>query len=330
MKLPRRRFLHLTAGAAALPALSRVAWGQTAYPTRPITMVVGFAAGGPTDTAVRILAEGMRASLGQNVIIENVTGANGSVGVGRVARAAGDGYTLIAGGWDTHVMNAALYPLSYNVVQDFEPISLFRSAPYLILSRSTIPANDVQGLVAWLKANPNNASAGSNGAGSPQQVSGLLFQNLTGTRFPFVPYRGSGPAMQDLVAGQIDLMFESPTNALPNARAGRIKAYAVMAKNRLAAAPDIPTADEAGLPGLYFSYWGGLWAPKGTPKDIIAKLDAAIVDALADPSVRSRLTALGLEIFPREQQTPEALAALQKAEIEKWWPIIKAANIKGE
>jgi tripartite-type tricarboxylate transporter receptor subunit TctC len=210
-------------------------------------------------------------------------------------------------------MNGALYPLSYDVVRDLEPISAFRSALYLILSSSAIPANDVEGLIAWLKANPDKASAGSNGPGSPQQVSGLLFQKLTGTRFPFVPYRGSGPAMQDLVAGQIDLMFESPTNALPNVRAGRIKSYAVMAKNRLAAAPDILTVDEAGLPGLYFSYWGGLWAPKKTPKNIIAKLNAAVVDALADPSVRSRVAALGLDIFPREQQTPEALAALQKA-----------------
>jgi tripartite-type tricarboxylate transporter receptor subunit TctC len=329
MKLPRRRLLRLAAGAAVLPAASRIARAQT-YPSRPVTLIVGFAAGGPTDTVVRILAEGMRASLHQNVIIENVTGANGSLGVGRVARASGDGYTLSAGGWDTHVMNGALYPLSYDVVQDFESIALLRSAPYLILSSLAIPANDLQGLIAWLKAYPDKASAGSNGPGSPQQVSGLLFQKLTGARFPFVPYRGSGPAMQDLVAGQIDLMFESPTNALPNARAGRIRSYAVMAKNRLAAAPDILTVDEAGLPGLYFSYWGGLWAPKSTPKNIIVKLNAAVVDALADPSVRSRLTALGLEIFPREQQTPEALASLQKAEIEKWWPIIKAANLKGE
>jgi len=330
MKLPhRRQFLHLAASAAVLPAVPRVASAQ-AFPSRPITMIVGFAAGGPTDTTVRILAEGMRASLGQNVIIENVTGANGSLGVGRVARAAGDGYSLSAGGWDTHVMNGALYPLSYDVVRDFEPISLFRSAPFLILSSSAIPANDIEGLVAWLKAHPDKASAGSNGPGSPQQVSGLLFQNLTGTRFPFVPYRGSGPAMQDLVAGQIDLMFESPTNALPHSRAGRIKSYAVMAKNRLTVAPDIPTVDEAGLAGLYFSYWGGLWAPKSTPKNVIARLNAAVVDALANSSVRSRLAALGLDIFPREQQTPEALAALQKAEIEKWWPIIKAANIKGE
>jgi tripartite-type tricarboxylate transporter receptor subunit TctC len=330
MKLPhRRQFLHLAAGAAVLSAMSQIARAQT-YPSRPITIIIGFAAGGPTDTAVRILAERMRVSLGQNVIIENVTGANGSIGVGRVARAAGDGYTTIAGGWDTHVMNGALYPLSYDVVQDFEPISLFRSTPYLILSSNAIPANDIEGLITWLKAHPNKASAGSNGAGSPQQVGGLLFQSLTGTRFPFVPYRGSGPAMQDLVAGQIDLMFESPVNALPHARAGRIKSYAVMAKSRLTAAPDIQTVDEAGLPGLYFSYWGGLWAPKSTPKNTIAKLNAAVVDALADPSVRSSLAALGLEIFPREQQTPEALAALQKTEIEKWWPIIKAANIKGE
>jgi tripartite-type tricarboxylate transporter receptor subunit TctC len=247
-----------------------------------------------------------------------------------VARALADGYTLAFGGWDTHVTNGALYPLSYDVVKDFEPIALDRSVPYVIVSSNAVPAADVKGLIAWLKENPGKISAGSNGAGSPQQVSGLLFQNLTGTRFPFVPYRGSGPAMQDLVSGQITLMFESSLNVLPHARAGRIKAYAVMAKTRIGGAPDLPTSDEVGLPGLYFSYWGGVWAPKGTPKPVITKLNSAFVDALTDPLIRSRLSDLGVEIPSSDQLTPQALASLQRIEIEKWWPIIKGANLKPE
>jgi len=318
--------------AAALAAVLGIFGSATAqvYPSRPITMVVAFAAGGPTDTSARVLAERMRASLGQPVVIENVTGANGSIGVGRVARAAPDGYMLSMGGWTENVVNAAIYSLAYDVVKDFEPISLIRGSSYLILAKSAVPANDVGGLIAWLNANSDKASAGTGGVGSAAHVAGAFFQNVTGTRFQFVPYRGSGPAMNDLLAGQIDMMIESPVTSLPQVRAGRIKAYAVKAKSRLASAPDIPTVDEAGLPGFYFSYCGGLWAPKGTPKDVISKLNAAVVDALADPNVRLRFADLGLDIPPREQQTPEALGALQKAEIEKWWPIIKAANIKGE
>jgi tripartite-type tricarboxylate transporter receptor subunit TctC len=330
MTIPRRRFLRLAAGAVAMPAVARVAHAQT-YPSRPITMVVPFAAGGPTDTIGRIMGERMRASLGQTVIIENVTGAAGSIGVGRVAKAAPDGYTVSIGHWSTHVVNGAIYQLNYDVLNDFEPVSLVvTQAPQLAVVKKTLPVNNVKELIAWLKANPDKASQGTAGAGSASHVSGVYFQKQTGTSFQFVPYRGTGPAMQDLVAGQIDLMFDQASNSLPQVRNGTVKAFAVTAKERLATAPDIPTMDEAGLPGFYISVWHALWLPKGTPKEIVTKLNAAVVDALADPAVRKRLDDLGQGMPAREQQTPEVLFAHHKAEIEKWWPIIKAANIKGE
>jgi tripartite-type tricarboxylate transporter receptor subunit TctC len=298
------------------------------YPSRPITLVVPFPAGGSTDAVGRIVAERMRASLGQPVIIENVGGAGGSIGVGRVVRATPDGYTLDIGQWDTHVANGATFPLSYDVVKDFAPVALLSSNPFLILAKKAMPADDLKGLIAWLKANPDKASQAIPTAGS--HVAGLLFQKETGTRFAFVPYRGGGPAIQDLVAGQIDLMIIQAAVALSQVRAGAIKAYAVTAKSWFAAAPDIPTVDEAGLPGVHISGWFALFAPKDTPKNVISRLNSAVVEALADPNVRARLANLGQEIFAPDQQTPEALAAYHKAEIEKWWPIIKAANIKGE
>jgi tripartite-type tricarboxylate transporter receptor subunit TctC len=300
------------------------------YPSRPITMVVPFPPGGPLDTVARITAEAMRVSLGQPVIIENVAGAAGSLGVGRVARAAGDGYTLSVGFVGTHVINGATYALQYDLLKDFEPISLIASNSWLIVAKKAMPADDLKDFIAWLKANPDKASQGTIGAGSPHHVAGIFFQKETGTRFQFVPYRGAAPAMQALVAGQIDMIIDSPTIAMPQVRAGNIKGYAVAAKSRLATAPNIPTVDEAGLPGFYVSSWSGLWAPKGTPKDIIAKLNTSVVRGLADTTVRSRFADNGMEVFPREQQTPEALRAHQKAEIEKWWPIIKEAGIKTE
>jgi len=293
-------------------------------------MIVPLAAGGPTDTIARIIAEGLRSSLGQPVIIENVTGAAGSIGVGRVARAAPDGYIISIGQWGTHVTNGAIYSLPYDLFEDFAPVSWIATGSQLVVSKNAIPAMDLKELIAWLKANPDKASLGTAGVGSPQHIAGIYFQNMTGTRFQFVPYRGVAPAMQDLLAGQIDLMIDQATNSLPQVRSGKIRVYAVASRSRVAAAPDIPTVDEAGLPGYYISIWHGLWVPKGTPKEIVAKLNATVVDVLANPIVRERLAKIVQDVPPRDRQTPEALGALQKAEIEKWWPIIKAANIKPE
>jgi len=301
-----------------------------AFPTRPLTMIVPFAPGGPTDTIGRIVAERMRAPLGQPVIIENVSGAGGSIGVGRVVRAAPDGYTISIGNSSSHVFNGAIYSLQYDLLNDLEPVALLCSQPLLIVAKKAMPADDLKRLIAWLQANPDKASQGTPGAGTAAHITGAFFQKQTGTRFAFVPYRGTGPAMNDLIAGHIDLIIDQTSNSMPQVKAGTIKAYAVTAKERLASAPDIPTVDEAGLPGLYISVWYGLWAPKGTPKEIIARLNAAAVEAMADPAVRTRMDTFGLEIPPRDQQSAEALSALQKAEIEKWWPIVKAAHITGE
>jgi len=330
MKLPRRNFLHLAAGAAALPVVPRFALAQ-AYPTRPITVIVPFAAGGPTDAVGRLLAERMRGALGQSVTVENSSGAAGTIGVGRVARAVPDGYTLSLGIWGTHVVNGAIYTLQYDIVKDFEPVALIsRESSTIIIAKKTTPAKDLRELIEWLKVSHGRPLFGTGGVGSPGHIGGVLFQNLTGAPFQFVHYRGAAPVMQDLVAGHLDMAISSPTTVLPQVRAGLIKAYAVTAKSRLSAAPEIPTVDEVGLPGMYISVWFALWAPKGTPTDVIAKLNSAVRRALADPSMGSRLADLGQEIFPPDQQTPEALAALQKADIEKWWPIIRAANVKGE
>jgi tripartite-type tricarboxylate transporter receptor subunit TctC len=306
--------------------------GATAqsYPARPITIVVPFAAGGPLDAMARVMGDRMGRSLGQQVIIENVVGAGGSTGVGRVVRAPPDGYTVSIGHWSTHVVNGAIYDLSYDLLKDLEPVARLPSNPQFIVSKKSVPAGNLKELIAWLKANESKVTAGTAGAGSASHVAGVYFQTMTGTHFPFVPYRGTGPAMNDLIGGQIDLIVDQTSNSMPQVKAGTIKAYAVTAKERLAAAPDIPTVDEAGVPGLYISVWYGLWVPKGTPKDIIARLNAAAVEAMADPAVRTRMDTFGLEIPPRDQQSAQALGALQKAEIEKWWPIIKAAHITGE
>jgi tripartite-type tricarboxylate transporter receptor subunit TctC len=329
MRPPRREFLQLAAAAAALPLVSRAVAAQ-AFPSRPVTIIVPYPAGGPADAVGRIMADGMRAPLGQPVIIENVGGASGSIGVGRVARAAPDGHTLVLGNWASNVLNGAIFALQYDLLNDFAPVARLGNEPLLIVARKAMPANDLKELIAWLKANPDAATQGTAGPGSVSHVAGVFFQKETGTRFRFVSYRGLGPAMQDLVAGQIDMVMPTAAIGVPQARGGTIKAYAVTDKRRLAAALDIPTADEAGLPGFHTTNWHGLWGPKGTPKDVIAALNAAVVAALADPAVRSRLGNLGLDITSPPEQTPEALGAHQKAEAEKWWPIIKAANIKAE
>jgi tripartite-type tricarboxylate transporter receptor subunit TctC len=319
----------LIIAVACLAALSvGTAARAQVYPARPLTMVVPFAADGPNDAIARTLAAHMQSFLGQPVMIENVDGAAGSIGTGRLARAAPDGYALGIGYGGTHVANGALYTLGYDVVSDFAPISLLVESPLLIVANKAMPANDLKELVGWLKQNPDKASSAVPGSGS--HVASVFFQRETATRFRLVPYRGAGPAIQDLAGGRLDMAMLNVGPALPQVRSGAIKAYAVTAQRRLAAAPDIPTVDEAGFPGLYSSVWFGFWAPAKTPKDMIARLNAATVAALADPAVRARLADLAQDIFPREQQTPEALAALQKSEIAKWWPIIKAAGIKGE
>jgi tripartite-type tricarboxylate transporter receptor subunit TctC len=300
------------------------------YPSRPISMVVPFAAGGPVDTIARLIAVPMGKTLGQTVLVENTTGAAGTIGVGRVARAAPDGYTLSIGHWSTHVINGAIYPLQYDLLRDLEPLAMIATNPLLIVANPAVPARDLKELIAWLKANPGKGSLGTAGVGSGSHMGGLYFQKATGTEFAYIPYRGTGPALQDLVGGHIQFMVDQASNSLPHVRSGKIRAYAVTAKSRLSSAPDIPTVDEAGLPGLYISVWYGIWAPKGTPRDIVDKLNAAIVAALTDTTVRQRLADLGQEIPPRDQQTPAALGALHKAEIEKWWPIVKAAGIKPE
>ena len=329
MKKSAERTLLIAMALAASCAIADNAAAQV-YPSRPVTMVVPFPAGGSTDTIGRVMADGMRASLGQTIIIENVGGASGNIGVGRVARAAPDGYTLILGSWPTHVLNAAIFTLPYDPLNDFEPVSLVAAQPLFIIAKKAMPAKDLAELIAWLKANPDKATQGTAGTGGASHLAGVFFQKATGTRYQLVPYRGSAPAMQDLLAGQIDMMIDLAASSTPHVRAGNVKAYAVTSKTRLAAAPDVPTVDEAGLPGYYVSSWHAIWVPKATPKPVIAKLNAAVVDALADPTVRKRLADVGQDIFPREQQTPEALSAYHKAEIEKWWPLVKAANIKVE
>jgi tripartite-type tricarboxylate transporter receptor subunit TctC len=323
-----RALFSLMAIALAAIGFSRAT--AQPYPSRPITMVVPLAAGGPLDTIARILAEPMRLSLGQPVIVENVTGAAGTIGTGRVARAAPDGYTFGMGFLGTLVLNGAVYSLPYDVVKDIDPIALISSNPHVIVANAALPATNLHELIAWLKLNADKASAGTAGAGTTTHLGGLLFQQSAGVRFQLVPYRGAAPALQDVMAGQINLMVDVASDSLPFLQGGKIKAFAVTASTRLVSAPQIPTVDEAGLPGFYMSTWYGLFGPKGLPGDVLGKLNAATVRALADGAVRRRLADLGLDIAPRDQQTPQALATLQHAEIEKWWPIIKAANIKPE
>ena len=327
MNLPRRQVLRLMICIGVMLAGPERVYAQS-FPSRPITMVAPFPAGGAVDTIGRLIAERMQESLGQPVIVENVTGASGSVGPGRVARAESDGYTLSLGTSSTHVLNGATMALPYDVVKDFEPVALLSSQPLMIVARKDMPANNLKELIVWLQSNQDKATQGTTGPGNMVHFAGALFQETTNTRFAFVPYRGTNLAMQDLVAGRIDMIFDLASLSIPLVRAGTIKAYSVLAKERLAAAPDVPTVDEAGLPGFYISIWMGLWAPSGTSASVVGKLNAAVADAMANQTVRARLHDLGHELFPREQQTPRALAELQKSEVAKWWPIVKAAGVK--
>jgi tripartite-type tricarboxylate transporter receptor subunit TctC len=329
MRLARRKFLHLASGAVAASSYTGSALALD-YPTRPITIVVPFAAGGATDVLARVLSDPMSKALGQTMIVENLTGAAGSIGVTRVVRATADGYTLSIGTLTTHVLIGGLYKLDFDLLNDLTPIAELAYEPLLICVKNSLPVHNLQELIAWLKANPGKASVGIPGAGSTGNLAGIAFQNVTGTTFQFVPYRGDAPAVQDMMAGQIDMMIEPSSNFTAQVLAGTIRAIAVPSKTRLANLPDVPTTDEAGLPGYYASIWFGMWAPKNTPRDVITKLNAAAVAALADESVKARLNKLGQQVATRDLQEPAAFAAFQKSEAEKWWPIIKAANIKVE
>lgn len=312
-----------------LAAISTFAAAQ-AYPSRPITVVVPFAAGGPTDTIARILGDRMARSLGQPVVIENTAGAGGTIAGNRVARATPDGYTVAIGHVGTHVIAGAVQKTSYDVYADFEPIGLACANPQIIVTKMDVPAKDLKELIAWTKANGDKVSSGTGGPGTPSHIMAVYYNKETGSSLQIIHYKGSGPALQDVIAGHIDMTFDQAANALPQVRAGKIKAYAVTSKSRLTSQPDIPTVDEAGLPNFYMSVWHAFWAPKGTPKEVVNRLNAALVETLADPAVQKRLQDLGQELFTREQQTPEALRAWHKAEIDKWWPLIKTAGIKSE
>ncbi len=326
MEILRRRFLALAACVAALAAAS-LATAET-YPSRPVTIIVPFAAGGPTDMVARVIADKMQGPLGQALVIENVAGAGGSIAATRVARATADGYTLEIGNNGSNLLVGALYALPVDIVKDFAPVAELTVNPQIIVSRNTLPAANLKELLAWLKDNQNSVSVGI--AGAVAEVSVVNFETMTGMKFQHVPYRGAAPAIQDLVAGHIDLMVDQLSNSVPQIKAGTVRAYALAARIRSPALPDVPTTDEAGLPGFYGALWHGLWAPKGTPADVIAKLNSAVKQSLADPSVQQKLAAVGQDIVRPDRQTPEGLGAFQRAEMEKWFPIVKAAGIRGE
>jgi tripartite-type tricarboxylate transporter receptor subunit TctC len=319
-----------TAVAAGLSVAVAAPASADDYPSKPITMIVPLAPGGSTDVLARIMAQGIGKQLNQPIIVENTAGAGGVIGVTRAERASPDGYTILFGQWGTNMANGAIYPLDYDLVNDFEPVVLVATQPFFISSRKTLPANSLKDLIGWLKSNGDKTTEGNSGIGSPSHIAGILLQQTLGLHWQMNPYRSAGLSMQDLVAGTIDIELDAPPVTVPQLQGGAIKTYAVAAKNRVAIAPDVPTTDEAGLPGFYFSFWHAIWAPKGTPEAIIAKLNAAAVAALADPDTSKRLVDLGQEIYPRDQQMPQALLAFHKAEIGKWWPIIKAAGIKAQ
>jgi tripartite-type tricarboxylate transporter receptor subunit TctC len=316
-------------GIAVAVSLASTAYADN-YPSRSIVMVAPLSVGGSTDIIGRIMAEGMGRQLGQTIVVENTSGAGGTIGEGRVAHSAPDGYSIAIGQWGTNVANGAIYKLNYDLMKDFEPIGLIATQPFFIATRKDVPANNLKELVAWLQANGDQTNEGHSGVGTPSHVAGLLMQQAVGTKWTMVPYRGAGEASQALLAGQIDLLLVTPAVGAAQMKAGQIKVFAVTAPKRIDTAPNVPTTDEAGLPGYYFSFWHALWAPKGTPKPIVQKLNEALRKALADPMTRKRLVDLAQDIFPPDQQTPEALQKFQQAEIDKWWPIIKAANIKAQ
>lgn len=328
-RLHRRQIVTWAGAAVAATAISGTAWPDS-FPSRPITLVVPFAAGALNDIVARVLGEGFHKALGQPGIVENVTGADGTIATSRVARAAPDGYTLIVGSWNTHVANSLIYPVQYDVVKDFAPVAVLPDAPMFLIAKKTEPANNLKEFIAWLKANPGKASIGTAGVGSAPHMLALLFRKETGTQFNLIPYRGAAPAMQDVIAGQIDATFITVGPALSQVLSRNVKAFGVTAAHRVPAAPEIPTLEEAGLNNFTFAYWAGLFAPRGTPNDVIAKLSGAVAATFNDPKVRQKLTGQGFEVPPTSQMTPQAMAALQKAEIAKWWPIIKQAGIKAQ
>ena len=329
MKCSRRKFLNLTRGAAVLPIASRVAGGET-YPSRPITMMVGFPPGGPTDTLARILSEAMQRSLGQTVVVETVSGASGTIATGRVAHGSPDGYTIVIGNWASNIGATAIYPLNFDVLKDLQPISLLAASSLWILGKNALPPKTATELIAWLGSNPNPVTFGTVGTGSAAHLCGVYLQRKTGAHFQYVPYRGAGQVVPDLIGGQIDLTCLEASATLGNVEAGRYKAYAVMSEKRWSKSPNMPTMIESGVPGLSISFWHGLWTTKGAPNYVVDRLEVAVKAALADPAVQQRLETLGQVIFPPDQQNPAALAAYQMAEIDKWWPIIRAANIRAE
>lgn len=326
---PLSASLRLLAICFPLAVIGTPAWTQT-YPSRPITLIVPFPAGAVTDTQARIMSERMAKSLGQPIVVENITGAGGTIGTERVVRSSNDGYTIGIGQWTSHVSAPSMFPVKYDVLTDLEPIARLPASPLWIALRAGFPATDLQSLMAWLKANPAKATAALPAPGSGGHIAFLHLQSLTGTRFQLVPYRGGAPAMQDLLAGHVDMMCGEASQMLASVRDGRLKAIAVLAERRWPAAPEVPTIDEAGLPGLHISFWHGLWAPKATPPEIIARLNAAVVESLADAAVQQKFAALGQEMPGREQQMPEALRSHHRGEVERWWPIIKAAEVKAQ
>ena len=329
MTLRRRQFLRLAAGAATLPLLARPAVAQT-YPSRPITIIVPYLGGGPADGLARPLAERMGKALGQPVVVENVPGQSGAIGVARAVKAAPDGYTLSYGHNGSHVVNGAVYSLPYDLRTDFEPIALLPSNPLMLSARKDFPAADLKGLIAWMKANPGKVTVGNVGPASGTNVNAIYFQNITGTRFQFVPHKSVQTAIKALTTGELDLLFDQASHSLSYLRAGSIKVFAVTSKTRTVSAPEVPTTDEGGLPGFHSANWYGLWAPKGTPKEIVVRINRAVVDALADPALVKQLSGQGLDMPPADRRTPEALGAFHKAEIEKWWPILREAGIKAK